>query len=258
MKYTCENCNFKTNRNSNFQNHLITRKHLYLSDNKNSKINPTNNGSGNSNGNGNDNYDILLQKEVTELKFEIERKNFEIEKIKLKNQITEEKLKSTETINEMLKKDKEHNNFIQKENTQIIKTSMNALSFVKSQFYNAPPLHYFNKTKNLFIHKKNTKGEVIINYYKKKKLVQYIGNELLKEYKKNNPHEQSFWSSDTVRKNMLFNKQMTNKKTKWIQDKSGLQIANYAIDPIIKSIKIHTDPLKDITPKNVLDNKATE
>jgi len=244
MKYICNYCNYITNKLGNYNTHLLSKKHKKkIVTNSNLNFEKT---------------DYNYKQKVIELNFEIERKNFEIEKIKLEKQIAEEKLKSTETINEMLIKDKEHHNFIQKENTQIIKTSMNALSFVKSQFYNAPPLHYFNKTKNLFIHKKNTKGEVIINYYKKKKLVQYIGNELLKEYKKNNPHEQSFWSSDTVRKNMLFNKQMTNKKTKWIQDKSGLQIANYAIDPIIKSIKIHTDPLKDITPKNVLDNKATE
>jgi len=51
---------------------------------------------------------------------------------------------------------------------------------------------------------------------------------------------------------------MNNNKTKWIQDKSGIDIASYAIDPIIKTIRTHTDPLKDVTPNNILDNKVTE
>jgi len=280
MKYQCEKCNYETDRLTNLNRHIKSSIHnsvkqMYYCSNCNisftrnsSLIRHIKNICPNQT-----NEIILLNNKIKELeiekiikekdieKFKLEReKDIEIEKLKIEkeNIRLEERLKSTETINEFLIKDKQHNEFIQKENAQIIKTGMNALSFVRTQFYNAPPIHYYKKANNLFDHKKNTKGEVIVNYFKKKKLVKYIGNEIIKEYKKSNPHEQALWSSDVVRKNMLYNKQMNNNKTKWIQDKSGIDIASYAIDPIIKTIRTHTDPLKDVTPNNILDNKVTE
>jgi len=158
IKYFCEFCIYETNKLCNYNKHLKSIKHnkIITKNNVNQSVG----------------YDWKIDKikteyenklEIEKLKLEKELINKEIENIRL-----EERLKSTETINEFLIKDKQHNEFIQKENAQIIKTGMNALSFVRTQFYNAPPIHYYKKANNLFDHKKILKAKLLLIISKRK------------------------------------------------------------------------------------------
>jgi hypothetical protein len=191
--------------------------------------------------------------ERLEEKIIFEKNRFE-EKIILEKKLHEEEIKVAK-ITEKLENEKKLNSILMEthENDQfVIKSSMNALNFVRANFQNAPPIHYYPQADKLFIMGKYEKGQVIIYYFKRKELVPYIGEQLLKEYKKKNPYEQSVWSSDVVRKNMIVNEKINN-KTKWTKDKAGIHVASYLIDPIIKIIKESVEPFSTFTEENLED-----
>jgi hypothetical protein len=239
----CDKCDYKTDDRRNYYKHMKTRKHMKKVENNIVTDNTA------------EIKDIIKEYEH---KLELEKKNNIIERLEEKiifeKKLHEEEIKVVK-ITEKLENEKKLNSILMEthENDQfVIKSSMNALNFVRANFQNAPPIHYYSRADKLFIMDKYEKGQVIIYYFKRKELVPYIGEQLLKEYKKENPYEQSVWSSDVVRKNMIVNEKINN-KTKWTKDKAGIHVASYLIDPIIKIIKESVEPFSTFTEENLDD-----
>lgn len=132
---------------------------------------------------------------------------------------------------------------IASDNTKIIKKSMSTINFATKNFDKAPAIELLGGKKlNKFIEynekPKRRIEEVIIHYNEKKELDQFLGNLIINTYKKDDPCEQSMWSSDTARLTFII-KQSINEtnESKWITDKKGLNLSKLIIKPLTNKVK---------------------
>ena len=259
MKYICESCNYETYDQSNFIKHKNTKKHVqnvqqtnikkdtkkYESSRDPIKIQP----------NQFENTKALYTCQHCEQSFKhktnlyrhqkhrcevrIETKDVQIENVELKKQ--------NQTLMNIVQKQSN----MAENNSETIKKSMNVLSFVTKQYPNAPPieeLEYdkFNKiTKCLMYDIKSKKKinrtieEIIIFHFKNETLPETLGRAIVEEYKKDDPEDQSMWSSDVSRLTFIvksvFGK--NNSKSKWISDKNGVHFTDLIIKPMFEIIK---------------------
>lgn len=79
--------------------------------------------------------------------------------------------------------------------------------------------------------------EDILSAYKHKTLGKYLGNFILKIYKKEDPKNQSIWNTDDNRLTYLIKELLSNKSSNWIVDKKGIKTTSYLIDPLLVYIK---------------------
>jgi hypothetical protein len=171
----------------------------------------------------------------------IETKDVQIENVELKKQ--------NETLMDIVKKQTN----TAENNSEAIKKSMNVLSFVTKQYPNAPPIeeleyNKFNKiTKCLMYDNKNKKKtnysmeEIILFYFERNKLAEILGKAIVEEYKKDDPEDQSMWSSDVSRLTFIvksaIGKNKSKSKSKWISDKNGVHFTELIIKPMFEIIK---------------------
>lgn len=255
-KYVCNYCNIDFSRS----NHLI--RHTKICKEKNTKHE-------------------LLEKEFAKYKeiVEIEKKQKDNEnKIKL----LEEKLKSFENEKKLLEDNVEimksqyenHIETLKNENKfqkqlinsagGMIKKSMNTMSYLLINYNNAPQLEALT---DYSIISKNTETLIkdLIHYHKKGTFEKYIGDFIVKQYKKDNPNLQALWSSDIERLNYFIreliknkndcklpntpdNNTSLNKKFNWTIDKKGIKVRNSIIDPLLDYI--HQIGIKYLNEKN--------
>lgn len=78
----------------------------------------------------------------------------------------------------------------------------------------------------------------IFSAYNNKKIDQYVGDIIVKIYKKEDPLEQSLWNTDTSRLTYLLKKYIYDEESKWIIDKKGVDTVKNVIAPILDNIKI--------------------
>lgn len=79
--------------------------------------------------------------------------------------------------------------------------------------------------------------ENIISDYKNKRLVTTLVNVITKMHSKDNPENQSIWSTDTSRYNYIIKELLENEDSYWIIDKRGIKSKTYLIEPILNFIK---------------------
>ena len=132
--------------------------------------------------------------------------------------------------------------------TNLANKSMNVLTYVMTNFPDAPPLEKLENNKILYIGNDNyTSPEIVLHYHKNKKLPKYIGDRILMQCKKKNPKEQSVWNSDVARHSYITKR--TASATGWKRDKKGLTVTEYLIDPVLSQTKDeveeHIKKLKD-------------
>jgi hypothetical protein len=167
------------------------------------------------------------------IKIESDKKITELE---LKLEIAEKyKLMMINKENEYLK------DMLSKANGMVEK-SMNALSFAAINYKNAPilkPLLDYSIIDKE--DKKNDIEDVVLFHYDKDSLDKFLGDFIIKYYKKSNPHEQSIWSSDCSRLTYVIRKLIDNQPN-WITDKKGVNLKLSIIDPLMKYVK---DSLKE-------------
>ena len=78
--------------------------------------------------------------------------------------------------------------------------------------------------------------DIIINKFDKDLLERYLGDIIIKCYKKDDPKKQSLWSSDTSRLTYVVRELMNNKKIDWAVDKKGIKTKTYIINPLLDYI----------------------
>jgi hypothetical protein len=132
---------------------------------------------------------------------------------------------------------------------------MSALKFILTNYKNAPLLEPIKNDRLL-----EYTGDTVTNMndlinnlfynYKHKLLDRYIGDIIIKIYKKDDPNEQSIWSSDIQRFNYII-RQLIGKKTNWYTDKKGIAVVDTIINPLLQYIK-------KILQEYVQDNKLND
>ena len=273
QNHICILCNYSTSILCNYQKHCKTKKHLkkmeqnlaplpHLTD---TSINFLNN---------NLQKELLLTKIYTcnicninfarldnlnrhrkiciNISFNQKEQKYINEINKLKEQLAEKEHKYVSIINEK-------NNIINHKNELLeakkdhLKDMKKTISFErklsKQQFLDKylPDNPELNKLEDYtIIHQEYKSIDIfcrdIIRFYQRKQLHIYLGDFIVSHYCKKNINEQSLFTSDVSRNNFLYstnNNTKLNKKSKksiWINDKNGINIANRIIDPLLDYI----------------------
>jgi hypothetical protein len=176
----------------------------------------------------------------------------------------EMKLQYSEKEKEMFKKLEYEKDEIIKEKTQLLNTfmananhiinkandntkitaqamqtvSVSALKYANDNFNNAPvlmPLENFNINNLSFDNEQDREQliETLIYNAKQKSLDKLLGDHIVKCYKKENPEEQSFHTTDCSRLNYIVCNLIENALT-WAVDKSGIKICSSIVKPLIE------------------------
>ncbi len=221
--YSCSNCEFSTNHKSSFYRHLKSCK--------------------------NDNQDTNMAVSVMELKLKLEFaekekdlfKKLEAEKSELLNNIM---VNANHIINKA--------NDNTKITAQAMQTvSVSALKYANDKFKDTPallPIQNFNINNLSFDNENDRKQltEILIYNAKQNSLDKLLGDHIITCYKKDNPEEQSFHTTDCSRLNYIVRELLENAYT-WSVDKNGIKICSSIIKPLIeKCIEILLSHQKEL------------
>ncbi|ARF12563.1 zinc finger protein [Klosneuvirus KNV1] len=285
MKYECILCNYSTDVKFSYERHLISAKHtkkkieadkkIHIESKKNPKTDPK--------------ICEFCEKEYTtssnlakhrkkckekqSLIFKIENDKKEQENYYLKEMIKkieedkkkleEDKYKLEEDKNKLEDDKKQLNGIIEHYQKTIdgagliIKTSVSALSYVVKNYKNAPVLEKL--TDYSYITYKDDKDdadiiEMLYTYHETKTLYKYLGDIIIKAYKKEDPNNQSLWASDPSRLTYIV-RELINSKSEWLVDKGGIKTTKYIIKPLMdyldKYIVNYQDKLATYMVQNI-------
>ncbi len=214
QNYNCQNCPFSTKHKSSYY------RHLKICENDNS---------------GDNSYNELKMKLIYS-----EKEKDLIEKEKnLYQKLEKEK---SDLLNNFMAN---ANHIINKaqDNTKITAQAMqtvsvSALKYANDKFKETPallPLDNFN-INNLSFEDENDRKqltEILIYNAKQDSLDKILGDHIVKCYKKENPEEQSFHTTDCSRLNYIVRSLIENALT-WSVDKNGIKICSSIIKPLIE------------------------
>ena len=198
--------------------------------------------------------DLKIKLIISEKEKEMEKqeKEFHKEKTELLSGFLKEK---TELLNNFMT----NSNILLNKATDNTKTtaeaiksvSMSAIKYANEKFQNTPallPLENFN-INNLDFDNENDKAqlvEILIYNAKQKSLDKLLGDHIVKEYKKDNPEEQTFHTTDCSRLNYIVRDLIENALI-WSMDKSGIKICTSIVKPLIeKCINLLLEHQKDL------------
>ncbi len=244
--YECKTCNFNSDRKTDYTRHINSKRHL-------EKVL----------------HETETQPEIVdESVTEIDEKPYECshchvkfsrlcnlsrhKKICLEAKIkdTEAKIKDNSVIhlekeNERLQKQVTTYEMMLKSFTspQII----NYFNFLCSNYSTTPILEEQKSHVCLLEAKTMTLIEVITMYHGNKTFVNFIGDYIIKTYKKKEPKEQSFWATDITRLTYIIREACKGSENIWSYDKKGVKIKKIVIEPALQYVK---DSLIDFCKEN--------
>jgi len=106
---------------------------------------------------------------------------------------------------------------------------------IQQSYPNAPHLEKLDDYS--ILHEDNTDlMQDLIYYSRKNRVNKYIGDIIIKFYKKDDPKNQSLWSTDSSRLKYIIKELITTNNSYWSEDDKGLKINKYIIDPLLKYI----------------------
>ncbi len=230
-KYTCPECEFETVHKSSFSRHKKTCKQKMTS-----KI-IVNNKKNNQDKESDENLKLKCKELELEIKY-MEREN------KLLNTIV---ANANSVINKTAS--------IANTNAQTAQVSANvsisALKYANERFKDAPilvPIENFNINDLNFENEDDRQQliETLIYNAKQKSLDKLLGDHIVKYYKKDNPEEQSFHTTDCSRLNYIV-RDLIEDAVKWGVDKNGIKICTAIVKPLIsKCINILMEHQKEL------------
>lgn len=239
MKYCCNFCSYETNLNSNYDRHLLTDKHK--SNKKKKHI--INNNNGYICTNCNIKFMTLQglhkhEKTCSVKSIELIKNEYDNKIKNLENKIEQlqNKIEQLQNIINILDTENNYHKILINNVGNIVKTSVNALSYVVKNYNNAPIIESFSDFELLKTSKNDTLEELVVYYYRINQLDKYIGNIIVQQYKKTNPKEQAIWNTDTSRLAYLV-RELINEKPEWSVDKGGIKVLTYIVTPILNYIK---------------------
>ena len=120
----------------------------------------------------------------------------------------------------------------------LVKKSVSALTYSIKNYNDAPPIQpiTMDEIESFNNNEKNIIDDVLSSY-KHKTLGKYLGDFILKIYKKDDPKNQSIWNADDSRLTYLVKILLNNKSSNWIVDKKGIKTTTYLIEPLLSHIK---------------------
>lgn len=242
-KYICENCGFLTDNKTDYNRHINTKKHLQKVKQKkhDSKLIPTTFQHDSSNkyscnhchntyssqSNLTKHTNKCSKKNTQELLIEKDMDNLKKENELLKKQFDEYK-------EQMVKQLDTYESLLQ---SAIAPQTINNFTYINNTFPNAPALESRKSYVNLLESKQMTLMEVLSMYYEDKRLVDFVGDYIVKYYKKDKPKDQSLWSSDIARLTYIISQACHKKGNIWQYDKKGQHMKQIIIEPALEYIR---------------------
>ena len=189
----------------------------------------------------------IIEKDIMEKEF---KSQLELSEYKMKLEMMEkeknlyQKLEKEKTdllnnfmhnANKIINKEQDNN----KIPTDALKSvSISALKYANEKFKNTPaliPLNNFNLNDLDFDDEEDKKKlvEILIYNAKQNSLDKLLGDHIVKEYKKDNPEDQPFHTTDCSRLNYIV-RELIETALIWSTDKSGIKICTSIIKPLIK------------------------
>ncbi len=215
INFICELCNKSFKQKNNYYRHRKSCKNSKISNDKE-----------------------LLEKDY-QLKLEKEKLELQKEQSELLKELLREKTELLNNFmnsaNKIINKEQDNN----KVTTDALKSvSMSALKYANEKFKNTPallPLDNFNLNDLDFDDENDKKKlvEILIYNAKQNSLDKLLGDHIVKEYKKENPEEQPFHTTDCSRLNYIV-RELIETALIWSTDKSGIKICTSIIKPLIK------------------------
>ena len=271
--YKCDICEYETKRQDNYNRHIKTKKHLekvntdtdnkYLTDIKtipNSDDNSMTPSGLAATRSDSRNYSCeYCGKSITranninrhlkscDKKREHDeqiQQNYKktINDMKLKEQIKILNLKLSQAETNAIKyeEDAKYYKKMFLEAGNLVKKSVSSLTYVVENYNDAPSLQMLTLDDINNANDENTEKEIvddIISAYKHKTLGQYLGDYIIKIYKKADPKSQSIWNTDDTRLTYLIKELSHNTSSNWMVDKKGLKTTSYIIKPLLDYVK---------------------
>ena len=248
VQYKCESCEYKTNKKTDYTRHIQTKKHI-------EKVHPDTTNSNSipirvqSDSNSNDqficNYCNNVYSSQSNLTKHIKKcfrkinANIEIENLKKENErIQKQAIEKEEFLKkQLLKTEKRADNYEEMIKSLTCPQTINNITFIIKMYSDAPALEKLPSYGHMLEAKSMTFVEVVIMYGDDKKLDRFIGDFIVKTYKKDDPEEQSMWSSDIARLTYIINESCKNGKTNWSYDKGGVRLKECIVEPILQYIR---------------------
>lgn len=239
-KFNCKICNYKTDRKNDMSRHIQSPRHIekVLDEEKlrNLEIQhvPTNSPK----------YictycqnDYKTNSSLSKHLHKCPMKNAKLDKLEKEKDEMASKITSLENDKQQMARqiDILHNLF--QANNNINKPSVNSITYVVNHHNDAPPLLALEDYSELNDSEEMELIDVIIHYHKKQKLDKFIGEFIVKMYKKSDPGKQSIWNSDTNRLTYIIKELIKNNKSNWTIDKKGIKTKEYIINPLLVYLK---------------------
>lgn len=249
MNYTCEHCDYNTTDKSHYNRHMKTQKHSIKKQyNKKNAEQDENNGK---------KYNCDKCNSTFSHNSSLSRHKKDCKGIKLLQPTETPEYKNlvnkVDTLESLLFKYVLNNNQLIKpqtnnsnNNSHNTTYNISVKNYIQKHYPNAPALAGITDYAKLTY---NEKGEdnrddfidVLVYEYKNGNLHKFLGDFVVEYYKKDDPAEQSVWSSDTSRLTYIIKELLFNKKSIWNHDYKGVKTKNYIINPLLKHIKKYLD-----------------
>lgn len=253
MEFNCEQCNYSSYDKFNYDRHLKTKKHkekvsnsAKLSKNCHNIVQKLSYENGMECPFCNNVYanapNLLRHQKTCLMKKELENKyNLIIRELENQNahlkELLEKENKSKDDMITTLRSENRNLRVLLNNAGSVIKTSISTMSYIVKNYTEAPALEPIQDLPKLHFELSTVEfAEQLILEYRHQTLTQYIGEIILKQYKKDDPKQQSIWNSDTSRLTYIIREIMHNKNLDWRVDKKGLKTTKYIIEPVLDYI----------------------
>ena len=240
-KYNCEICSFNTGNKTDYNRHNRTKKHKekVKASNNESNMNPKRIQYESKNKFACDYCDNLYSTQSNRSKH----------MAKCAKKIINDTIKEKET--EYIIKDKDLS--IKDKEIEILKNqvaiyesllrssmapqTINNFNFISNTYTDTPALKCQPSYISICEAKTMSLVELIYLYYHDNKLVIFIGDYIIKLYKKEEPKDQAMWSSDVSRLTYIIRESCNKKRNVWSYDKKGAQTKKIIIEPALNYLR---------------------
>lgn len=242
-KYNCINCNFKSTNKKDYNRHILTKKHLEKCNIDDGVITSQHGLSTNSSRIADKNKfecelchskfarlcNLSRHKTICD-KTRVENiiKDTEVNSLKEKVQILENQLnkfeKQVETYETMLK-------------SLTTPQTINYFNFICANYQDSPALEGKLSYANMIEAKTLKLIDVISMYFYDNKLVSFLGDYIIRLYKKEEPKNQSMWSTDISRLTYIIRESCKVNGNTWSYDKKGIKTKKIVIEPALNFIR---------------------
>ena len=129
--------------------------------------------------------------------------------------------------------------------------TFNSITYVMNRYADAPHIKKIEPEQIEYFQDINmTKVENMVSDYRNDRFVHFVINTIASIHKKDNPEDQSIWSTDSSRYNYVIKELLENEGSYWVIDKKGTKSKDYLVEPILKFIR------KEIVKYNELASEA--